>query len=68
MLVTLQNYPAVPNISKTFQIQVQCEVLSIKTIAFPTDQTYRLLLDKPIVLQFGFLEYPLCGLTYAVSP
>jgi hypothetical protein len=66
LLTKLTNYPSI-TISKSFTIEVQCEVILIASTLVPTDVKF--LKDDPaVVMPFNFVEFPLCGLTYTLTP
>ena len=66
LLTSLTNHSSI-SISKSFTIEVQCEVISITSILVPNDVTF--LKDDPAVMMpFNYVEFPLCGLSYILNP
>ena len=66
LLTSLTNFSST-TISKSFTIEVQCEVISITSTLVPTSVVFTK--DDPAVLMpFNYVEFPLCGLTYNLSP
>ena len=66
LLTSLKNFSST-TISKSFTIEVQCEVISITSTLVPTGVIFTKD-DPPVVVPFNYVEFPLCGLTYNLSP
>jgi len=66
LLTSLTNYSSIA-ILKSFSIEVQCEVLSITSTLAPNDVKF-FKNDPAVVMPFNFVEFPLCGLSYTLSP
>ena len=66
LLTSLTNFSST-TISKSFTIEVQCEVISITSTLVLSDIVF--MKDDPaVVMPFNYVEFPLCGLTYNLSP
>ena len=66
LLTSLTNFSSI-TISKSFTIEVQCEVISITSSLVPTGVVFTK--DDPaVVMPINYVDFPLCGLTYNLSP
>jgi hypothetical protein len=66
---SLPSWPSVTPIASTFTLQVACAILSLTVVTQPPAYTFfQPFVDPPLVLNFGFLQNPVCGLNYTLIP
>jgi hypothetical protein len=68
LTVSLANFPMITSVTKTFTVEVICEVISIIENSIPYDVTFYVGLTQPTVLPFMFTQFPQCnGLNYSLT-
>jgi hypothetical protein len=56
-------------VASTFTLQVACAILSLTVVTQPPAYTFfKPVVDPPLVMNFSFLQSPVCGLSYTLTP